>query len=87
MPAARTSVLISATAAMFVMAAYTSAEAGYLCNRMGSFQRAMGSYHKSYNFTPPARVSKAYAKPSYERSSRGRESGAAGRESGPPEGA
>jgi len=68
MPAARTSVLITATAAMFVMAAYTGAEAGYLCNRMGSFQRAMGSYHKSYNFTPPARVSKApYAKPSYER--------------------
>ena len=64
MPAARTSVLISATAAMFVMAAYTSAEAGYLCNRMGSFQRAMGSYHKSYNFTPPARVSRAYVKPS-----------------------
>jgi hypothetical protein len=65
MPAARTSVLIAATAAMFVMAAYASAEAGYLCNRMGGFQRAMGSYHKSSNFTPPARVSKEYAKPSY----------------------
>ena len=67
MPAARTSVLISATAAMFVMAAYTSAEAGYLCNRMGNFQRAMGSYNKSYNFAPPARVSKEYAKPSYDK--------------------
>jgi hypothetical protein len=58
MLATRTSLLISATTAMFVMAAYTGAEAGFLC------QRGMGSYARSY-FTPQVRVSKApYTKPS-----------------------
>jgi hypothetical protein len=55
----RTSLLISATAAIFVMAAHTGAEAGFLC------QRGMGSFAKYYKAPPQVRVSKApYTKPS-----------------------
>jgi hypothetical protein len=49
----RTSLLISATAAVFVLASQAGAEAGFLC------QRGMGSYAKFYKSAPQVRVSKA----------------------------
>jgi hypothetical protein len=52
----RISLLISATAAVFVLAAHTGAEAGFLC------KRGMGGFQKSYYFTPPNRISKIYPK-------------------------
>lgn len=51
MKATRTALLISATAAMFVMAANTGAEAGFLC------QRGIGGFQRSYSFAPSPRVS------------------------------
>lgn len=51
MKATRTALLISATAAMFVTAANTGAEAGFLC------QRGIGGFQRSYSFAPPARLS------------------------------
>ncbi len=57
----RTPLLISAAAAMFLMAACTGAEAGFLC------KRGFGGFQRSYNYTPPERISRTYAKaPTYQ---------------------
>ena len=49
----RTSVLVSATAEVFVVAAITGAEAGFLC------KRGVGSYARFYNPPPTVRYSQA----------------------------
>jgi hypothetical protein len=49
----RTSLLVSATTAVFVVAASTGAEAGFLC------KRGMGSFARFYNPPPTVRFSKA----------------------------
>jgi hypothetical protein len=49
----RTSLLVSATTAVFVVAASTGAEAGFLC------KRGMGSFARFYNPPPSVRFSKA----------------------------